>query len=128
MNQLVENDLNGGNEVVGESNDWGSDDLCFSSDFDIDAVQVEEGGVHYATEDSISAKYVDKQQYEKEKQTWEDAMEGLSQRFTRSQRMLENMKGIVFQCEKRIEELEEERRRHSSTRIYMKLRKNRLLI
>ena len=45
MNQLVENDLNGGNEVVGESNDWGSDDLCFSSDFDIDAVQVEEGGV-----------------------------------------------------------------------------------
>ena len=110
MNQLVENDLNGGNEVVGESNDWGSDDLCFSSDFDIDAVQVEEGGVHYATEDSISAKYVDKQQYEKEKQTWEDAMEGLSQRFTRSQRMLENMKGIVFQCEKRIEELEEEKK------------------
>ena len=110
MNQLVENDLNGGNEVVGESNDWGSDDLCFSSDFDIDVVQVEEGGVHYATEDSISAKYVDKQQYEKEKQTWEDAMEGLSQRFTRSQRMLENMKGIVFQCEKRIEELEEEKK------------------
>ena len=110
MNQLVENDLNGGNEVVGESNDWGSDDLCFSSDFDIDAVQVEEGGVHYATEDSISAKYVDKQQYEKEKQTWEAAMEGLSQRFTRSQRMLENMKGIVFQCEKRIEELEEEKK------------------
>ena len=110
MNQLVENDLNGGNVVVGESNDWGSDDLCFSSDFDIDAVQVEEGGVHYATEDSISAKYVDKQQYEKEKQTWEDAMEGLSQRFTRSQRMLENMKGIVFQCEKRIEELEEEKK------------------
>lgn len=63
-----------------------------------------------ATEDSISAKYVDKQQYEKEKQTWEDAMEGLSQRFTRSQRMLENMKGIVFQCEKRIEELEEEKK------------------
>ena len=54
--------------------------------------------------------YVDKQQYEKEKQTWEDAMEGLSQRFTRSQRMLENMKGIVFQCEKRIEELEEEKK------------------
>ena len=110
MNQLVENDLNGGNEVVGESNDWGSDDLCFSSDFDIDAVQVEEGGVHYATEDSISAKYVDKQQYEKEKQTWEDAIEGLSQTFTRSQRMLENMKGLVFQCEKRIEELEEEKK------------------
>ena len=80
MNQLVENDLNGGNEVVGESNDWGSDDLCFSSDFDIDAVQVEEGGVHYATEDSISAKYVDKQQYEKEKlgrMLWKDYHKGL---------------------------------------------------
>ena len=110
MNSLIENDLNGGSEVVGESNDWGSDDLSFSSDFDLDAVQVEEGGVHYATEDSISAKYIDKQQYEKEKQTWEDAMEGLSQRFTRSQGMLESMKGIAFQYEKRIEELEEEKK------------------
>lgn len=110
MDQSIENALNEGAEVVAESNEWGSDDLSFSSDFDIDAVQVEEGGVHYATEDSISAKYVDKQQYEKEKQTWEDAMEGLSQRFSRSQGMLESVKGILFQSEKRIEELEEEKK------------------
>lgn len=89
---------------------WSSDELDFSSDIDMDAVHVEEGGVKYAVEDSLHVNCIEKQQYEKEKQQWEDAMEGLSQRFSRSQAMLENMKEIAFRADKKIEQLENEKK------------------
>lgn len=89
---------------------WSSDELDFSSDIDMDAVHVEEGGVKYAVEDSVHVNCIEKQQYEKEKQQWEDAMEGLSQRFSRSQAMLENMKEIAFRADKKIEQLENEKK------------------
>mgnify|MGYP001152778181 FL=1 len=61
------------------SNDWGSDDLDFSSDFEVESIRVEDGGVRFNPQDSLHANCVDRQTYEKEKQAWEDAMDGLSQ-------------------------------------------------
>lgn len=90
------------------SNDWGSDDLDFSSDFEVESIRVEDGGVRFNPQDSLHANCVDRQTYEKEKQAWEDAMDGLSQRFSRATSMLDNMKTIALKDQERIEELEKE--------------------
>ena len=90
------------------SNDWGSDDLDFSSDFEVESIRVEDGGVQFNPQDSIHANCVDRQTYEKEKQAWEDAMDGLSQRFSRATSMLDSMKTIALKDQERIEELEKE--------------------
>ena len=37
------------------SNDWGSDDLDFSSDFEVESIRVEDGGVRFNPQASLHA-------------------------------------------------------------------------
>lgn len=92
------------------TNDWESDDLDFSSDFEVDTLQVEEGTENFKSQESIHANCVDRETFEKEKQAWKEAMEEMSQRFRRATSMLDNMKSIALRDQERIEELERENR------------------
>lgn len=90
------------------TNDWESDDLDFSSDFEVDALHVEDGADNFKSQESIHVNCVDRETYEKEKQAWQEAMEDMSQRFSRATSMLDNMKTIALRDQERIEELERE--------------------
>lgn len=92
------------------TNDWESDDLDFSSDFEVDNLQVEEGTDNFKSQESIHANCVDRETFEKEKQAWKEAMEEMSQRFSRATSMLDSMKSIALRDQERIEELERENR------------------
>lgn len=100
-------------ETVEESpegaNGWDSDDFSLSSDFDADMIRIEDGGVQFSAQSDLHVNCVDKQIYEKEKHAWEDAMNGLSQRFERATSMLESMKSIALADQKQIRTLEAER-------------------
>ena len=106
-------DQNNNDETVEESqegaNGWDSDDFSLSSDFDADMIRIEDGGVQFSAQSDVHMSCVDKQIYEKEKHAWEDAMNGLSQRFERAMSMLESMKSIALDDQKRIITLEKER-------------------
>ena len=91
------------------TNDWESDDLDFSSDFEVDTLQVEERTDNYKSQEPIHANCVDRATFEKEKQAWKEAMEEMSQRFSRATSMLDNMKTIALRDQERIEELEREK-------------------
>lgn len=97
-------------ETIPLSNEWEDDNLSFSSDFDVDTIKIEEGGVHFEVEDKTHANCVSRQVYEKEKKHWEDGMNAVTQRFDRTTSMLESMKAIVLEDQKRIEVLEKEKK------------------
>lgn len=61
-------------EMVPASNEWEDDDLSLSSDFDIETIKIEEGGVHFEVGDTIHSNCVSRQVYEKEKKSWEEAI------------------------------------------------------
>ena len=93
--------MNIGEETVqlGENapmtNDWFDDNLSFSSDFDVDAIKIEEGGTYFQRDDKSHSNCVSKQEYEKEKKNWEDSMTEITQRYNRATSMLDSMKSIV---------------------------------
>lgn len=96
-------------ENVPITNDWDDDNLSFSSDFDVDAIKIEEQGAYYPGEDTTHVNCVSKQVYEKDKKNWEDGMTELTQRYNRAASMLDSMKKIVLEDQKRIEILEKEK-------------------
>ena len=65
------------------TNDWESDDLDFSSDFEVDNLQVEEGTDNFKSQESIHANCVDRETFEKEKQAWKEAMEEMMPQIAR---------------------------------------------
>ena len=92
------------------ANDWFDDNLSFSSDFDVDAIKIEEGGTYFQRDDKSHSNCVSKQEYEKEKKNWEDSMTEITQRYNRTTSMLDSMKSIVLEDQKRIEILEKEKK------------------
>lgn len=61
-------------EMVPASNEWEDDDLSLSSDFDIETIKIEEGGVHFEVGDTAHSNCVSRQVYEKEKKNWEEGI------------------------------------------------------
>lgn len=91
------------------TNAWESDNLSLSSEFEVDVIAIEEGEAQYQPRVNIHKDCISKQEFEREKEKWENEIKSLTQRFERTSSMLESMKAIVLEDQKRVEQLEKEK-------------------